>query len=285
MGMRNNLDQMPDFEGSIAADGRPYVWLEPGPTYDCFVLETDLAAAEIEALVIEKNNEERVRISGVQMQDREAYDGFGATSGYFVFSFADDVSKLFAGEAMTGLVTNPGDRVKLTLELSSGVIGTETAVLYAGLSPNRPVEEFALFCVPESIQITKSGGSGNTFTGFRRGTVPWNTGVGGIAIRRAFNYGSITKLQVGQDDGFPWGKAKLSKALIDATLKRLGKTVPTSSTCVVFDAIARGNTIADLFDTFSRKSLKVNYTTSDTNDLTALTEYVERVAVVNRAAA
>lgn len=281
--MRTNYDQMPDFEGAIAASGNPYVWLEPGPTYDGFALETDLATAEIEALVIEKNNEERVRISGQQMLDREAYDGFSATSGFFFFRFTDDIARTIQGEAMTGLVTNPGDRVKLSLELSSGVAGTETATLYALMSPNRPVEEFAHFVVPEEIQVTKSGGNGNTFTAFKRGEVPWGTGKGAIAMRRAFCYGNITTLQIGQDDAFPFGKSKLTKTVLDAELARLGKTVPTSSTCVVFDPVARGNSVADLFDTYSRKSLKFNFVTGDTNDITALTEYVERVNVARAA--
>lgn len=274
--MRLNLYQLPDLEGSIANNGRPHVFIDGGPTYDEIIIETDLVAADILAFVVEVNGDERVRMSGVELQDVLAYDGRAATSGQFVFSFVDAMARQLPGEAMTGLCTKPTDRVKLTLELNSAdIAGTETVTLYALTSPTRP-EEFRLYSIPESIPITKTGD--NDFTGFERGKVPWNNGMGAKAIRRVFGYGAITHMRIEQDDRFPYGKNKLKKAVNDAWLKRNGKTVPTSSTCFVFDPVVLGNAIADLFDTFSTKGLRFTFTTSNSTDLTALTQYVERIA-------
>ena len=280
MASRLNFFQLPDLEGSIAANGRPRVFLDGGPTYDEIVVETDLTASEIQALVLEVNGEERVRISGQQMLDREAYDGRSATSGQFVLSLADAMARTSLGDGYTGLVTQPTDRVLLTLELSSGVAGTETVTLHGLTSPNRR-EEFKLFILPEAVPISKTGD--NDFIGFRRGRSPWtgplsNTpSPGALAIRRFFAYGAVSHLRIEQDDRYPFGKNKSSKTVIDALLKRNGKTVPTSSTCVVYDPIHRGNGALDVFDTFSMKSLRATFTTTDSNDITALTEYVEDV--------
>lgn len=282
MGMRLNYLLLPDFEGTIQNSGRLRVFLDPGPTYEEFTLEWSGEVADIAAFVVKVNNEERVRISGQQMLDREAYDGRSATANSYVFSFSDPVARTFQGDAMTGLCTKPTDRVLVEVELNStGIAGTETIKLYAETSPFR-LEEYKLFCVPELVPINQTGD--NDYNGFRRGDFPRRAATATqpgrpphIALRRAFNYGNITHFELEQDGRYPFGDGKLPKATNDARLKRNGKTVPTSSTCYVFDPVVKGNVIFDLFDTWSARSLRAKFTTGDSNGITSLVEYVESV--------
>ena len=270
MGMRLNFGQSLDLIGTMTNGGTLKAFLDGGPTYDEFTIATNLAAAEF-TLVVEVDGDRRVEITGQQMLDREAYDGRTATSGYFVFSFADALARTIQGEALTGLTTMPGQRILVSLELAdSGIAGTETVTLYAETSEAR-AEQFRLYCLPEAVPVSQTGE--NTFDGFRQGTRPEQN-----FIRRIFNYGNITKLSVEQDRRYIFGKRELAAAVNTARLKRNGKTEPSS--CYVLDPILKGNVNKDLLDTFSREMLRFTYTTGDSNDITALTEYVQDVRPV-----
>ncbi len=276
MGARLNPAQLPDFEGTIANGNKLRVFLETGPTFDEFEFEWDGAAADIEYFRIEYDGEERVRISGQQMLDREAYDGRPSTTNVYRLAMADPVARSILGEQAGGLVTEAGKRLLCEIQLAgTGIAGTETLSWHAVQSQAR-AEEFRLFIIPENVQITKTGD--NDFKGFRRGTAPWvpnQVNPGAIAIRRSIMYGNITGLRVEQDGRFPFGKDTRSKTIQDAMLKADGKTIPSSS--YVWDPIHRGNSVADMFDTFSVKGLTARITTGDSNDVTALTEYLEDV--------
>ena len=277
MPSRLNFAQSLDFEGSIAAGGNPKVFIDGGVTIDELTLKTNLEADEF-TLVIEIDNEKRVEITGTQMLDREAYDGRSATSDQFVLSFADALARTLQGEVMTGLVTQPGQRVVVSLEIESSVTPvTPTATLFAETSGNR-VEEFKLYILPETIPVTKTGE--NQFAGFRRGTAP-----GRYYIKRAFAYGAVTHLEVEQDRKAVFGKRGLEKAVNDGRLKRNGKTVPTSSTCYVYDPNVKASNTTDLLDTYSVEALRFTFTTSNSNDIEALTEYVQDVRPRQQAAA
>ena len=266
---RLNFSQSLDFEGTVAANGNPRLYLDGGPTIEELTLETNLAADEF-TLVIEVDGDKRVEITAQQMLDREAYDGRAVTSGYFVLSLSDALARTIQGEGMTGLTTQPGQRVLISVEIGATVAaGSPSLVLHTETSPNRP-EEFLLYILPEAVPVSKVGE--NEFSGFRRGNSP-----GKHFIRRSFGYGAITHLSIEQDRRSIYGKRELAKAVNDARLLRNGKTVPTSSTCYVYDPIVKGNVIADLQDTFSREALRATFTTSDSNDITALTEYVHDV--------
>lgn len=267
MGMRQNFEKGLDLIGTMANNGTLKAFIDGGPTIDEVTIVTDLAAAEF-TLVIEVDNDRRVEITGTQLNAREAYDGRTATSGQFVLSLADALARTIGGENMTGLVTQPGQRVLISLELAStGIAGTETADIYLETSPNR-AEEFRLYILPEAVPVSQTGE--NQFSGFRQGRRPDE-----IYIRRIFNYGNITHLSVEQDRKSIYGKRELPVAVNDGRLKRNGKTPPSS--CYVLDPIVRGNVIADLLDTYSVENLRFTYTTGDSNDITALTEYVHDV--------
>uniref|UniRef100_A0A7S4T4U9 Viral coat protein P2 N-terminal domain-containing protein n=1 Tax=Ditylum brightwellii TaxID=49249 RepID=A0A7S4T4U9_9STRA len=156
MGMRQNFSQSLDLIGTMANGGTLKALLDGGATLDEITIVTDLAAAEF-TLVVEVEGDRRVEITGQQMLDREAYEGRAATSGQFVFTFADPIAKTLQGESLTGMVTQPGQRVLVALELAaSGIAGTETAVLYTETSENR-VEEFRLYCLPELVPVSQTG--------------------------------------------------------------------------------------------------------------------------------
>lgn len=264
MGSRLNFGQSLDFVGSVAASGNPKIFLDGGPTIEELTLQTNLEADEF-TLRIEVDGEERVKITGTQMLAREAYEGRTATSGQFVLSFADMMARTLQGETMSGLVTQPGQRVLVSLEIASSVTPvTPTAVLYGETSGNRP-EEFRLYILPEIIPITKTGE--NDFSSFRRGVRK-----GQNWIRRVFAYGAVTKLSIKQDDFTVFGDRELPKAVNDARLLRNGKTVPAS--CYVYDPILKGSVTTDMLDTYSMRSLRFKLTTSDSVDVTALTEYL-----------
>ena len=274
MGSRLNFGKSLDFEGTVGASGNPKVFLDGGPTIDEIVLETNLAAAEF-TLIVEIDGDERVKITGTEMLAREAYEGRTATSGTFVLSFSDAVARTLQGEMITGMTTQPGQRVLISVEIGSTVTPvTPTLTMYAETSGNRATE-YLLYIRPESVPVTKTGE--NFFAGFRRGTRP-----GRHFIRRIFQYGAITHLEIEQDRRSVYGKRGLPKATNDARLKRNGKTVPTG--CYVYDPIVKGNVIMDMLDTFAVEALRFTYTTSDSNDIKALTEYVHDVRPLPQAA-
>ncbi|PCJ22528.1 MAG: hypothetical protein COA96_14155 [SAR86 cluster bacterium] len=264
--MRLNFSEGLNFKGSIVPSAKPKINIDGGPTLDELTIVTTLAADEF-TLLIDIGTDRRVEITGQELLDREAYEGRAATAGQFVLSFVDALARTLQGEMLTGLVTRPDDRVILTLEVEAGVVGTKVATLYMETSPNRP-EEFRLYILPESVQVTKIGK--NPFAGFRQGTRPEQN-----YIRRVFAYGAITHASVKQDRKTTFGEGELPKAVNDARLLRNGKTVPTSSTCFVLDPVVRGNSIYDLWDTYNVEAMRVTFTTSDTNDIRALTEYVQ----------
>lgn len=267
MGSRLNFQQAPDFQGVINDGGTPKVFLDGGPTYETLTFATNIPAAEFRVRVL-VDGDLRVEITGQQMLDREAYDGKPATSGYFHLSFADAIAKTSQGEAMTGLVTQPGQRVLIEVPLVAAVTpASPTLVMYTETSSNR-AEEFRLYVLPEDVPITKTGK--NRFIGFRRGTRP-----GQNFIRRFFGYGPVTHLSSKQDRMSLYGDGELAKAVNDARLVSNGKTVPTSSTCFVYDPILKGNVALDLTDTFSIEALEFFFTTSATTNVLALTEYVQ----------
>jgi hypothetical protein len=268
---RLNFSQSLDFEGAVAVNGNPRVFLDGGPTIEEIVIETNLAADEF-TLVVSVDGDDRVEMTGQQLLDREAYDGRAATSGQFVLAFADAIAKTLQGEGMTGLTTQPGQRVLVSIEIGASIAaGSPAATLHVESSPNRP-EEFRLYILPEIVPVTKTGQ--NEFSGFRRGDMPNKH-----FMRRFFGYGAVTHFSFKQDRRSIYGDRELAKAVNDARLLRNGKTVPTSSTCYVYDPVLKGNVIADLQDTFYRETLRARFTTSDSNDITALTEYVHDVRV------
>lgn len=281
MGSRINYAKGLDFNGTIGPGAVLKVFLDGGPTYEEMTLATNIPAANF-TFIVEVNGDQRVKLTGQQMLDREAYDGRTATSGYFVFSFADNISRILQGEMLTSMTTQPGDRVAVSVEIAADDdTESPTAQLYVETSPNR-ANEFVLRCIPEQVPVTQTGE--NTFSGFRRGSRTAVDAVPHLSIRRIFNYGPITKLAIEQDRRSVFGHRNLDKAVNDARLKRNGKTVPTSSTCFVYDPILKGNVIVDLLDTFSVEYLRFTYTTSATTDITAITEYVEDVRPLKRAA-
>lgn len=277
MGSRTNFYKAPNLQGTVGDGNTLQIFLDGGPTYDELrLVSSDAAAADIAFFKVSVDGEERVKLTGQEMLDREIYLGKTATTNHFVLSFVDIMARTLANEAATGLVTQPGQRVLVEVELgSNSLAGTETFDLYVETSPNRK-EEVKLFIVRENIPVTKTGE--NEFAGFRRGLAP-----GHIRIRRAHCYGAISYLKVEQDERFPYGKNGMIKAVNDALLKSRGKTPITSSTCYTFDPIRNDNVVPDLFDTFSVKGLRFTFTTTDSNNITAVTEYLE--AVPQRAAA
>lgn len=270
MGMRENFGQAIDFVGAIVASGNPKLFLDGGPTYTEFILETDLTVSEIPKFMVEVDGDKRIELTGQQMLDREIYEGRTATALYFRFSFADPLARTFGGSQLTGLVTQPGQRVLVSVELSAGVTGSEYLRLYTETTPNRQ-EQFRLYVLPEAVPVSQTGE--NTFDGFRRGAVP-----GQNFIRRIHNYGAITKFSLEQDRRTIYGKRELSIAANNARLVANGKTLITSSTCYTVDPIVKGNIEKDMLDTFSVESLRATYTTSSGADIIALTEYVQDMA-------
>ncbi len=265
MGARINFFKMPAFQGNIATGNTIQTFLDGGPTYEELQLHcANVVAADIAQFIVEVNGDLRVQLTGQQMLDLEAYEGRTATSNEFVFSFSDALARTIQGEASGGLVTKPGDRVLVKIVLGT-LGGSEAFDLYAVTSPNR-VEELRRYVVPEAVPITLTGD--NDYKGLRSGNF-----TNEIRIRRMFNYGNVTHLRIEQDQRFPYGKDKLLKAVNDSLLARHGKTVPSS--CYVFDPIFRGNTLIDLFDTFSRQSLTVTMTTGDSNAVTSIVDYLE----------
>ncbi|MBC54112.1 MAG: hypothetical protein CMQ34_09810 [Gammaproteobacteria bacterium] len=274
MASRLNFGQSLDFVGAFAAGGNPKIFLDGGPTLEELTLETNLEADEF-TLRIEVDGEERVKITGTEMLAREAYEGRSATAGQFVLSFADVMARTLQGETMSGLTTQPGQRVLVSLEIAGTVTPvTPTGTLYAETSGNRP-EEFRLYILPEIIPITKTGE--NDFSSFRRGVRPRQNW-----IRRIFHFGAVSKLSIKQDDMTVFGDRELPKAINDARLKRNGKTVPAA--CYVYDPILKGSVTTDMLDTYAMRALRFKLTTTDSNDVTALTEYMLDVRPVKQAA-
>lgn len=274
MASRLNFHKSLDLVGSIVAGGNPKSFLDGGPTIEEIVLLTNLEADEF-TLIIQVDGEERVKITGQQMLDREAYEGRTATAGQFVLSFADVMARTLQGEMMSGLTTAPRQRVLVSVEIASVVTPvTPTCEVYVETSGYRP-EEFRLYVLPEIIPITKVGE--NDFASFRRGVRPRQNW-----IRRIFHYGAVSKLSIKQDDMTVFGERELEKAVNDARLKRNGKTVPAS--CYVYDPILKGSVTTDMLDTFSQRSLRFKLTTTDSNDVTALTEYLLDTRPVTAAA-
>lgn len=264
MASRLNFGRSLDFVGAFAAGGNPKIFLDGGPTLEELTLVTNLEADEF-TLRIEVDGEERVKITGTEMLAREAYEGRTATGGQFVLSFADVMARTLQGETMSGLTTQPGQRVLVSLEIASAVTPmTPTGSLYVETSGNRR-EEFRLYILPEIIPITKTGE--NDFSSFRRGVRP-----GQNWIRRIYHFGAVTKLSIKQDDRTVFGDRELPIAVNDARLKRNGKTPPAA--CYVYDPILKGSVTTDMLDTFAVRALRFKLTTSNSTDVTALTEYL-----------
>lgn len=267
--MRQNFEQGPDFKGTINDGGRPRLQLDAGPTYERFMLKTNVAADEF-TFFIEVEGDRRVELTGTELEDMAEYDGRTSTAGYFFLDMTDNLAKLAQGELMSGLTTQVGDRVIVGVDLAASVTeASPTLELFYKASGNRP-NEFELYILPEHVPITKTGK--NPFRGFQEGDFPEH-----IAIRRFFAYGAITHLSIKRDDRHLFGEGDLAIADNNADLLHDFKVVPTSSTCYVCDPIINGNVILDVLDTFNRKHLEANFTTSNDSDLRVITHYIKDV--------
>lgn len=267
MPSRLNFQVAPDFQGTVGSGGNPKVFLDGGPTIETMQFDTNVAAAEF-TVKVSINGDRRVEILGTELLAREAYDGKPATTGQYFLSFADAIAKTSQGEALTGLVTQPSDRVLVEVIFAATVTEeSPTLALYLETSPNR-IEQFRLYILPEDVPVTKTGK--NRFPSFRRGDYP-----GQNFLRRFFGYGTTTHLSARQDRTSLFGDGEMPKAVNDARLKANGKTVPSG--CFVYDPILKGNVINDMTDTFSVESFDFFFTTSSTANVRALTEYVQDV--------
>lgn len=273
MPMHHNKEVADDFEGSIAANGRPFVMLDGGPTYDELAIETNLAASEF-GLLVEVDGDKRVEITGARLLTRESFDGKTATSGFFVFSFIDVMARLRETQNMTALVTAPGQRIKVTLVIGGSVAAsTPAASLYVKTSPNRP-EEFRLYDLPEQIPVTKIGE--NSFNGLRTGDVPYASKESGekIQIVRADIFGAVSHLEIRQGSRSVFGRGGLPVEVNNAELTANGKSV--ISGCYTLHPAMYGNPYTDGLDTFNKEHprLRLLVTTTDANDCEAQVSYV-----------
>jgi len=271
MGSRINFSKSLDFVGDVAASGNPRVHVDGGVTIEELVIYTNLAADEF-TLVIELDGDQRVKMTGQEMLDREVYDGRPATAGQFVLAMSDATAKSLVGEAATGMTTQVGQRVMISLEISETVAeATPYANLYLENTANRP-EELRLYILPEVVKITQAGE--NDYDGYRKAKRPQQ-----MHIRRIFNYGAVSKLRIEQDDRPVFGKRNLEKVVNDARLLRNGKTVPAN--CYVYDPILKGNVVMDWLDMYAPNvPTRTTLTTTNTTDVKALVEYVEDVRAV-----
>lgn len=279
-GSRINFSKSLDFVGDVAASGNPRVHVDGGVTIEELTLHTNLAPSEF-TLVIELDGDQRVKMTGQELLDREAYEGRPAASNQYVLSMSDAMAKSLIGEAATGLCTQVGQRVMVSLEIAASVAATTPyANLYLETTKNRP-EEYRLYIVPETVKITQAGE--NDYDGFRKSKYPLfvdqNGGqaLGNLSVRRIFNYGAVSAYRIEQDDRAVFGKRNLIKEVNDARLERNGKTPPAN--CYVYDPIVKGNVIADLLDVYTAQTpMRATLTTTNTTDVKALVEYIERVA-------
>lgn len=272
MSSRLNFGKSLDFVGTVGAGNTLKALLDGGPTIDEIDFHTDLTAAEIEYAQVKIDGDLRVEMTGQQMLDREAYDGRAATSNHFIIAMSDSLAGTLQGEMMSGLCTKPGQRVEVIVKIASGATlgGSEFLDMYVETSPYRP-EEFRLYILPELVPVSNTGE--NRFDNFRQGARR-----GQNFIRRIFNYGNITHLEIQQDRRTVFGEGPLPAAVNNARLDRNGKTEPSS--CFVVDFLLKGRNTNDMFDTFSVESLRATYTTGNSNDITALTEYLQDVRPV-----
>lgn len=271
MSSRLNYSKSLDFVGDVAASGNPRVHVDGGVTIEEMTIHTNLSPSEF-TLVVEIDGDQRIKMTGQQLLDREAYYGRPATDDVYVLSLADSMAKSLVGEAATAMTTQVDQRVMVSLEIGAAVAeATPFANLYLETTANRP-EEFRLYIVPETVKITQAGE--NDYDGFRKARRP-----GQLYIRRAFNYGAVSKLRLEQDEKAVYGKRNLDKSINDARLKRNGLTPPAN--CYVFDPLVKGNMVADLFDMYVNEvPTRATLTTTNTTDVKAVVEYLENVQQV-----
>ena len=271
-GSHLNFGRGLDFTGAVEAGGNPRVHVDGGATIESLLIHTNLAPADFE-LIVEVDGEERVKLNGQQMLDREHYDGYATAANEYVFTFSDPMAKLQSNELATGLVTQVGQRMVVSLEIADNVTPNEPfADLYLETSPNK-AEVVRLYVLPEVVPITQVGE--NQYDGFRKGKAQ-----GELAIRRAFLYGSIANFKLEQNDRAVFGKRMLSAQINNNRLARYGKTAPNN--CVVYDPIVRGNVLSDVLDLFTQSApTRATLTTTNSSDVKAIVEYVKDLSFTN----
>lgn len=122
--MRSTPRRLNSFNG-VAWGERPNVKLDPGPTYDKLVLETNITdPADIARVAVNLNGDEIYVLTGQDLVMLEQYKKHYTVPGIYVIPFADDSNKAYDGQTFTSLVTLPTDNVTVHVELKAKPAGT-----------------------------------------------------------------------------------------------------------------------------------------------------------------
>ena len=268
MTMFRSDKKIPDFSGTLDANGEVTFDVPIGPTYQNFRVESNVGGSFL-TFELELNGEVIWKLTGTQLDMLDLFYGVAKVTNVFNLRIAQDQLHDAANTALTGLVTVPGDNLYLRVKIGGHAVGTPTMKVYEEANPSRPVREFIPRFKPVHIPITSIGE--NEYQWKRQGRRPNELQISAIHF-----VGDVTNVKIEQDDLVQFN---LPKNINDAALAQsLNDVRAPQSGYYHLDFIRQGYG-RDMFDTFSvDKQLIFTLTTTDADDITALTHSIERVA-------
>jgi|GEM_PF-4270089 len=262
--------KIPDFSGSLVASGEVTFDVPVGPTYQNFRVDTNITGTNL-TFELELGGEVIYKLTGTQLDSLDAFFGVAKASGIFNLRIAQDQFHDAANTALTGLVTGKGDNLYLRVKIGGTVPGTPSMKVYQESNPSRGVREYIPRFKPVHIPITSVGE--NEYQWKRQGKQPSELQITAIHL-----FGAIDNVEIEQDD---LTQFDLPKNINDAALKQSINDVRAPQAGYFHLDFCRHGYGRDMFDTYStNKQLTFKLNTTDSNDVTALTHSIERVANV-----
>lgn len=259
--------KIPDFSGSLVAGGEVTFDLPIGPTYAALRIDTNILKAHL-TFELELNGEVIYKLTGAELDDLDTYFGVSKVSELFNFPIALDQLHDASNSALSGLVTQAGDNLYLRVKIGATVVASPAMKIYAETNPSQARREFIPRFKPVQIPITSTGE--NEYQWQRQGA-----GVGRLQLTQIHFKGAVVKVEIEQDDLTQYDlPIKIAHAAVSQSKNDV--RVPVAG-YYHLDFVRHGYA-RDMFDTYSaNKQLLFKITTSDSNDVVALTHSIERV--------
>lgn len=269
--MRDVYAPFDDFTGG-GFSGRKNTHISTGPFYKEMYVETNLNNDQLTQVALTIDGDPVIDVTGDHLRMLEAYKGNHQKDGVFVIPFSDFTGRTQDGQDLTGLVTNAGENIVLSIKVGAAT----QAQLDAGLIP-----EVKAYGRMGETRLDKDGNVlkrelisrmySDIIEAGSTGKINYSTFQRGPRLRRAHMYNAnITDLEV-RRDRMPL--IELTKDQNDFLLKRNGRTPQDG--IFHLDPIQTGFNMTDILKT-EGDSFVISPTLSQAGDFSVLFETIER---------
>lgn len=268
--MRSTPRRLNSFNG-VAWGDRPHVKLDPGPTYDKIVLETNITnPADITRVSVNLNGDEIYILTGQELVMLEQYKKHYTVPGIYVIPFADDSNRAYDGQTFSSLVTLPTDNLTINIELAPKPAGTLSPQImgWSFTSAARADRYWLPRIRPQQMQASVIGDNEHT------------TLDKGPAIRRMHLKGDIKRLEIERNFLKVFDMNRIANDFILARAER----APQEG-YFHFDPLHTGFGVLDRFITRNAQQLMLRANVGIPGPIPILVETIEQIKMSPEAAA